>query len=141
LDENRTVLYCNVSARKSWGISAEETLTDELLLHHSPFPREFLSALHNVMERGEPWSSEQTLNINDQEITYYHRIYPLYSEDQIAGIIIHSQDISELVKTRREAEAANLSKTQFLSNISHEFENPHDRYSGRGGSYGRKYPG
>ncbi len=124
LDKNRIVLYSNATAKKSWGISAEECLTDELLMCHSPFPGEFLSALHNVMERGEPWSSEQTLNINEAEITYYHHIYPLYSEDQIAGIIIHSQDISELVKTRKEAEAANLSKTQFLSNISHELRTP-----------------
>lgn len=124
LDKNRRILYCNQIAQKLWGIADSDMLTDEILEHRSPFPGEFISAINEVAAAGKPWSFEQTLYVNNTETTYYHRICPLYSEDGITGTIIYCRDISEMVKSRKEAEAANLSKTQFLSNISHELRTP-----------------
>jgi PAS domain S-box-containing protein len=52
------------------------------------------------------------------------RIKPTYIDNKYGGIILNLLDVSELVRVRQEALAANKAKTDFLANISHEIRTP-----------------
>jgi len=52
------------------------------------------------------------------------RLQPIYRNGKYDGIIFNLLDVSDLVKTKREAEEANRIKSQFLANMSHEIRTP-----------------
>jgi PAS domain S-box-containing protein len=67
-----------------------------------------------------PLEIQKTLG--QMEVIY--RIKPIYTDNQYKGILLNLADVSELIRTRREAQAANKAKSDFLANISHEIRTP-----------------
>ena len=67
-----------------------------------------------------PMEVQRTLA--DKEVMF--RIKPTYIGGEYGGLIINLVDVSELVRVRKEALAANKAKSDFLANISHEIRTP-----------------
>ncbi len=124
LNHSLKVIYHNKSAAKIFGIENGQIYSDETANQDSPFEKKQLRGIKQVLTSGKKWEDQQTLYINGEAKTYLHRINPIYENGLVEGIIICSSDISPLIQSRKDAEAANMAKNQFLTNISHELRTP-----------------
>jgi signal transduction histidine kinase/ActR/RegA family two-component response regulator len=86
--------------------------------------------LDNVFTSGEAYIGRSVRVMLDRgamepEETFFDFVYqPLTEEGRVAGIAVVCFEVTELAKARREAEAANRAKDEFMAMLGHELRNP-----------------
>lgn len=119
---NGKILYSNGYARSIFSLSQSA----DCIFKNEAFPikRCRLEKIKNSLLSGQILEEQSLIKINGQDKTFLHRYYPLSSEDEPFQIAVVSTDITELIEARHNADLANLSKNQFLTNMTHELRTP-----------------
>ncbi len=116
------IVYSNQHARNIFSLSH----SSKDIFQEDGFPiKEYkIKAIKNSLLAGQIWEDKSLIKVKGQERTFMHRIYPLAINQDPAQVVLVSTDITELAEARNNAENANLSKSQFLANMTHELRTP-----------------
>lgn len=122
-DKDDTILEVNDYFLTLFGRKREEIIGHKLWEFHTGEAEKSLKE-HIANFRGSMASSPVEIQraFGDKEVIF--RIKPIYSNDQYQGLLLNLIDVTELVRTRRQAQEANKAKSEFLANISHEIRTP-----------------
>lgn len=136
---DREMKYLMVSNRwlKDYGREGKDVIG---MSHYDDFPEipDRWKDVHQRALSGETINSDQDKFLREDGVTQWVRweVRPWYEDDNsIGGIIIFSEDITQLKKLederlehlqleKKQAEKANAEKSIFLSNMSHELRTP-----------------
>jgi len=85
--------------------------------------------LENVLRiistfRQEPTSEPVVIQRAIGDVEVILRIQPIYRDNVYEGVLLNVINVTDLVHSRRTAEAADLAKGEFLANMSHEIRTP-----------------
>ena len=125
-DKKGAITYLNPSFERVFGWTTEDFQEKNIEFVPEAAREETRAAMEQVL-RGETCYGQETLRNTKDGRQKEIRISasPILDETgNYTGMVVNLQDISELVASRRAAEAANAAKSGFLANMSHEIRTP-----------------
>lgn len=126
-DRAAQVVAWNPAAETLFGFAAAEALGRPLddLIARLPDLQADASAISTNTVRGESFHAMTRRTRKDGSLVEVELFsVPVVVGGQLLGLVAIYHDITELQRARREAEAANASKSAFLSSVSHELRTP-----------------
>ena len=125
-DKNGMTTYINPAFEKVFGWTSEEVLGKKIDFVPEKAREETRLAVNKVVKGDICYGLESVRNTKDgrqKEIRI--SASPILDEaGRYEGMVVNLQDVSELVASRKAAEAANSAKSGFLANMSHEIRTP-----------------
>jgi PAS domain S-box-containing protein len=124
LNPSRQVIYHNHSAADLFGLKQNMPYTGHLVEEAFNFDEKQIRIMEQVLSKGKREEDRQILCIDGEMRHYLHLISPISESALLKGLLIYSRDISSLIRSQQECQAAKTAKNQFLANISHELRTP-----------------
>jgi len=121
------ITYVNDEFTRIAQYSKEELLgQNHNIIRHPDMPDEIFKDLWKTVKAKKIWKGQIKNRAKDGSSYYVATtIFPLTNaNDEIEEFLAIRLDVSEIVKSRIEAEKADLSKSTFLANMSHEIRTP-----------------
>ncbi|MGD0656067.1 MAG: CHASE domain-containing protein [Thermoguttaceae bacterium] len=122
-DADNTIVEINSYFCNFLGIPREEILGKRIEDLHQG------ESLKNIFSRIDQFRNEVLPNpivlqrpLGGKEVIL--RMQPIYRDGKYDGVLLNVIDVSELVQSRQQAEAANKAKSKFLATMSHEMRTP-----------------
>ncbi|MDD3364924.1 MAG: ATP-binding protein, partial [Syntrophomonas sp.] len=122
INKNGEIIYANQLASYLFGITHDKA--DSFSCENCPFDQNKLDIINDYLSSGKTWKEEQAIMVEGVLKTMMHRIDLLNKHDGIGAMVIISYDITDLTEARQDAETANVAKSHFLANITHELRTP-----------------
>jgi two-component system aerobic respiration control sensor histidine kinase ArcB len=135
-DRNGAILGCNQQQAIDFGLTTRQEVVGknayDLMNKNLPAEIERRNAKAIVMADEEIMASgisriieEPALRLDGKEVIYLSEKNPLYdAEGKVIGLLGISVDITELKEARKQAEAANKAKSDFIQNMQHDIRTP-----------------